>query len=228
MTLEEAFGDWLRVIDKELLFKVVKDINVLYANNRCAPEYKDIFKVFKVTPYKDLRCLWLLQDPYPQQGIATGVALGNKKDVKELSPSLEVVKDAVINFEIPHNFITFDPTLEEWSKQGILLLNTALTVQLNKPGSHSVYWRQFIAKLLQNISMDNPGLIYVLWGNSAKSFEHNINKVTAGKIIKMQHPSYYARTNTKIPYSFFTELTRFIKYHFDYDMEWYKELKFNN
>ena len=66
MTLEEALGDWLRVIDKELLFKVVKYINVLYANNRCAPEYKDIFKVFKITPYKDLRCLWLLQDPYPQ------------------------------------------------------------------------------------------------------------------------------------------------------------------
>lgn len=226
MTLEEAFGDWLKVIDKQLLYKVVKDINILYAKSNCTPEYKDIFKVFKVTPYKNLRCLMLFQDPYPQQGIATGIALGNKKDVKILSPSLEVVKEAVINFEVPHNFITFDQTLEEWSKQGILLLNTALTVEVNKPGSHSIYWRQFIAKLLQNISIANPGLIYVLWGNSAKSFEHNIVKTSAGKIIKMLHPSYYARNNSKIPCSFFKELTKLIKYHFGYDVEWYKELKF--
>lgn len=228
MTLEEAFGDWLKVIDRQELFKVVKQINVLYNQSECAPAYKNIFKVFQVTPYRELKVVMLFQDPYPQKGVATGIALGNEKTVTELSPSLNVVKEAVINFEILHNFCTFDPSLEEWSRQGILLLNTALTVQIGKPGSHSVYWRHFIAKLLHNISIENPGLIYVLWGNSAKSFEHHILKTSAAKIIKMQHPAFYARNNLKIPYSFFTNLKKLVKYYWDSDLELFHEITFND
>ena len=221
MTLEEYFGDWLKVIDTKVLFEVTNRINALYQTCECEPSYTDIFKAFHVTPYKELCIVNLAMDPYPQKGISTGIAFGNKKDVVELSPSLQVIKESVIDFEIPHKCCIFDPTLEEWSKQGILLLNSALTVEVNKPGSHSDIWRNFTKSLLQNLSAINPGLIYVLWGNAAKAFSPYINK--NNHVFKMCHPAYYARTNTKIPHSFFVELKDIVLKYYGKEIQWFKE-----
>ena len=224
MTLEEYFGDWLKVIDKEKLFEVTKKINVLYKTQKCEPAYNNIFRAFNITPYSELCVVSIAQDPYPQSGVSTGVCFGNKKDVVKLSPSLEIIKEAVIDFEIPHNLITFDPTLEEWGKQGILLLNSALTVETDKPNSHAVLWRPFMISLLKNLSAINPGLIYILWGSEAKTFSSYINKNNI--VFKMPHPAYYARTNTKIPHSFFVELNNTVYHHFGTRIEWFKEEKF--
>jgi uracil-DNA glycosylase len=224
MSLEEYFGDWLKVIDKQELYEVVNKINILYKTQKCEPAYKDIFKVFNITPYNDLCMVWLAQDPYPQLNVPNGIAFGNKISKEQLSPSLQVIKEAVINFEVPHNLITFDPTLEEWSKQGILLLNSSLTVELNKPNSHANIWRSFIKSLLINLSILNPGLIYVLWGSEAKTFRHYIGCTNI--VHTMPHPAYYARTNTKIPYKFFTDLKTEVYNKFDKQIEWYKEQKF--
>lgn len=221
MNIEEYFGDWLKVIDKQELFKVVSKINILYKTQKCEPAYNNIFRVFNITPYDDLCMVWLLQDPYPQINVSTGIALGNKITKGELSPSLQVIKEAVIDFEIPHNLVTFDPTLEEWSKQGILLLNSALTVEVNKPNSHSIIWRDFIKSLLKNLSVLNPGLIYVLWGSEAKTFKSYIK--TASKVFNMPHPAYYARTNTKIPHKFFVELNNNVYSYYDKNIKWFNE-----
>ena len=224
MTLEEYFGDWLKVIDKQELFKVISNINTLYKTHSCEPAYNNIFKAFNITPYNNLKLVSIAQDVYPQHNVGTGIAFANQKDVVKLSPSLEILKEALIDFDVPHNLITFDPTLEEVSKQGVLLINSALTVETNKPYSHMHVWREFIKKFLINLSMYNPGLIYVLWGNEAKSFEKYINRNNT--VYKMPHPAYYARTNTKIPHSFFTELNNTIESHFGERIEWFKEEKF--
>ena len=222
MKLTEYFGDWLKVIDKQELFKVVSKINECYKTSVCEPSYHDIFKVFNITPYNDLSIVMLGQDPYFQKNVATGIAFANKKSVTELSPSLQVLKEAVIDFEVPHNSINFDPSLEEWSKQGVLLLNSALTVEVNKPNSHAVIWRPFIISLLKNLSAINPGLIYVLFGNEAKTFKRYIEK---GNIIYfMPHPAYYARTKTKLPHSFFITLNKLIKAKYNKQIIWYKEI----
>ena len=224
MTYEEYFGEWTKVIDKTELYKVLKEVNVLYKTHKCEPTYDNIFRAFNITPYSELCIVSLSQDPYPQSGVSTGVCFGNKKDVVTLSPSLEIIKEAVIDFEIPHNFITFDPTLEEWGKQGILLLNSALTVETNKPNSHSALWRPFIASLLKNLSAINPGLIYILWGTEAKTFKCFINDNNF--IYKMPHPAYYASTNTKIPHSFFNEIGEMVSKHFGKEIQWFKETKY--
>lgn len=225
MTLEDYFGDWLKVIDKQELFRVTKQVNSLYKTHQCEPAYSNIFKVFNITPYSELCVIFLGQDCYPQRGVSTGIAFGNKKAVVKLSPSLQIIKEAVIDFEVPHNLITFDPTLEEWSKQGILLLNSALTVEVNKPNSHTVLWREFIIKFLKNLSAINPGLIYVLWGSVAQSFSSYINKNNV--VYKIPHPAYYARTNTKIPHNFFTELSNTVYYYFGKRIKWFKEEQLN-
>ena len=220
MTLEEYFGDWLKVLDTELLLKVTNQINTIYQIHSCEPSYKDIFKAFNITPYSELCVVNLAMDPYPQRGVSTGIAFGNKKGVVELSPSLQVIKESVIDFEIPHNCAIFDPTLEEWSKQGILLLNSALTVEVNKPGSHFLIWRDLIESLLRNLSAINPGLVYILWGNMAKSFSSCINK--NNHVFKMPHPAYYARTNNKIPPSFFKEIGDIVFKYYGKKIQWFK------
>ena len=221
MTLEEYFGDWMKVIDKEELLKVTKNINILYKTKKYSPQYKDIFKAFHITPYNNLHTVMLFQDPYPNN-MATGIAVGNRNEVINLSPSLEVLKEAAIDYTVPHYGLQFDNTLESWSKQGILMLNTALTVEYGNPGSHSVLWRNFMIKLIKNLNTYNPGLIWVLWGTSAKSFR---NYITSGNIVEEYHPAYYARNNLKISRTFFRELKRTIKRQFDVDVEWFHEYR---
>ena len=223
MRLDEYFGDWLQVIDVGELNKVVTKLNTIYQAKPVVPEYKDVFKAFTLCSMHDCKIIFLSQDPYPQKGIATGVAFGNKQNTTELSPSLEVIKEAAINYEIPHPPIEFDVTLESWAKQGILMLNSALTCEMNKVGSHVMLWRPFISKLLQNLSNSSPGLVYVLFGDQAQTFEPYINK-NLSSIIKIHHPAYYARTHTKMPYWVFTELNKLMKADYGVPIRWYKEL----
>lgn len=218
MTAEEYFGDWLSVIDEKELKGVLSKLNAL--KNVC-PNKKDIFKVFNVTPYRSLKAVILCQDPYPQKGVATGIALANKVNTP-LSPSLEILKEAVINFDIPHNFTNFDPTLESWAKQGILLLNSALTVEANLPGSHTLIWKPFISKLLYNISSRNSGLVYILLGKQAQSFEPYIVGFP-DKIIKEKHPAYYYRNKLRMPNYPFEYLVKSIKNNYNIKLKLYEE-----
>jgi len=203
MTAREYFGDWWNIIPSGEL-KLCTDV-IGQCNERVTPNKSLVFKAFKECPYNDLRVIFLAQDPYPQKDIATGLAFGNNNDF--LSPSLEIIKEACINYTIPHSTIIFDNTLESWARQGVLLLNSALTCEINRPGSHSMIWRPFISKLLRNLSINNPGLVYILFGEQAQTFEPYISKYN--DIIKVKHPAYYARTNTKMP-NIFTNIDKLL------------------
>lgn len=219
MTAEEYFGNWIKVIDKAELYRIMKWLKSIDFSTIC-PEPKNIFKVFKLCPYKELKVVILGQDVYPQPGIATGIPFGNKADTT-LSPSLEVIKEACINYEIPHNIIEFDPTLESWVKQGVLMLNAALSCKVYEIGSHISIWRPFISKLITNISQLNNGLVWVLFGSVAQSFEPYI--VGFQKIIKVQHPAYFARRNEIMPYSTFININKYLKEQYNEKIEFYKE-----
>lgn len=220
MELSEYFGDWLTVIDVNELNKVVAKLNTVYQVKPVVPDYKDIFKAFTLCSRHDCKIVFLGQDPYPQKGVATGVLFGNKEGTTELSPSLEVVKEAAINYEIPHPPLKFDITLESWARQGILMLNSALTCEMSKAGSHVMLWRPFMSKLLQNLSNTETGLVYVLFGEQAQTFEPYINK-KVNSIIKVHHPAYYARTHTKMPYWVFTELNKLMRDTYGIPIKWY-------
>ena len=224
MTIEEYFGDWMKVIDKQELIKVV---NKLKTMSNFTPAFSLVFKAFELCKYNDLKVVMLGLDPYPQKNVATGILFGNNKDVSEenLSPSLKIVKEAVIDFEIPHNSIIFDQTLESWANQGILMINSALTVEINKIGSHSMLWRMFIAKLIKNISETNTGIIYVLFGEQARTFKPYIGKNNI--ILEEKHPSYYARINSRMPSNIFTELKKIIKLKYNEKIKFYEEVSFH-
>lgn len=225
MTMEEYFGDWMKVIDKEELNKVLKKLREMYnqTNKFVTPDSMNWFKAFELCPYSSMKVVMIGQDPYPQRGVATGILFGNKKEVSEenLSPSLKIVKEAAIDFEIPHNSIIFDQTLESWAKQGILMINSALTVEIGKVGSHTMLWRGFISKLMKKLSEYNTGIIYVLFGEQAKTFKPYIGKNNI--ILEEKHPAYYARIEGRMPSTVFKEITKLTKEKYGEPIVWFTE-----
>lgn len=224
MTLEEYFGRWMRVIDKRELESVLSKLGPEYKRKPICPAQNNVFKAFEVCPYDKLKVVMLGQDPYPQKGVATGILFGNKEGTrdKDLSPSLQIIKEAAINFEIPHNCIIFDPTLESWAKQGILMINSALTVEMNKIGSHVMLWRPFIASLLKKLSENETGIIYVLFGKQAQTFKPYINK-QFNTVLEESHPAYFARTGEAMPHTVFEQISKLTKGMYGMPITWYQE-----
>lgn len=229
MTIQEYFGDWCKVIDIDEAQRITK--RLIDSKQVICPRIKDIFKAFKLCPLHDLKVVILGQDPYfdyrKGKPTATGIAFGNSSDTLSYSPSLDVLKESVIDFTRPHGNIIFDPSLEKWERQGVLMLNSALSCVVNKPGSHSLMWRPFIKSLLTNLSCYDSGMVYVLMGTEAQSFESYINP-RYNHIIKVRHPAYYARTHTKMPHELWQEINNILVGHYGYGIEWYKEYKFLN
>ena len=224
MTLEEYFGRWMRVIDKGELASVLSKLEPEYKRKPICPAQSNVFKAFEVCPYDNLKVVMLGQDPFPQKGVATGILFGNKEGTRDedLSPSLQIIKEAAINFEIPHNCIIFDPTLESWAKQGILMINSALTVEMNKIGSHMMLWRPFIASLLKNLSENETGIIYVLFGKQAQTFKPYINK-KLNTVLEENHPAYFARTGEAMPHTVFEQISKLTKGIYGIPITWYQE-----
>lgn len=222
--MEEYFRDWMSIIDRQELSRVMNILGKEYKVKKICPAQSDVFRAFKLCSLKDLKVVMLGQDPYPQKGVATGILFGNRADVQEknLSPSLQIIKEAAINFEVPKNSCIFDPTLESWAKQGILMINSALTVEMNKVGSHVMIWRPFIIALLKHLSECETGIIYVLFGRQAQTFKPYINK-QFNDILEIEHPAYYARLNKRMPSELFATISNMCKDKYGVPIKWYSE-----
>lgn len=210
MTIDEYFGDWMRVIDKAETIRIMNWLKTINPNILC-PALSNVFKAFRLCSLRNCKVVFIGKDPYPDKFMgkprATGILFGNDNNIPEnkLSPSLQVIKECAINFEIPHNIINFDNSLESWARQGILMINSALTCEVGKIGSHINYWRTFMSKLLKNLSKETTGIVYILFGKQAQNLKFYIDK-NYNDIIEVEHPAYFARLNKIMPYSVFIEM----------------------
>lgn len=205
MSLEEYFDDWLKVIDKKILYEIINILNTINSSTLC-PNYNNIFNCFRICKLSNLKVVILGMSPYSQLNKATGIAFGNKRETldENLSPSLQIIKESVINYEIPQNSVIFDPSFEDWEKQGVLMLNCALTCKIGLPSSHLGLWRPFISRLIYNMSRYMTACVYVLFGEEAKTFEPYISQYNY--VIKEKHPSYYVRNHKKLRYNLWDEI----------------------
>lgn len=226
MTIDDYFGDWMKVLDRNETMKIMGWLKIINKSTLC-PNIKDVFKAFKLCPYDKCRVIFIGQDPYYQKDIAQGILFGNSSNTPEdkLSPSLQVIKESVINFEIPHNLITFDPTLESWAKQGILMINSALTTEVGKTGVHMMMWRPFMISFLRKMSTINTGIIYVLFGSQAQVLEPYIN--ANNYVLKIEHPAYFARVKKKMPNDIWRVINKLLYDLYGERIEWFKEENFN-
>lgn len=138
------------------------------SGNRFTPQIKQVFRAFEECPYNDLKVVMMGQDPYPYPGVCDGIAFSCANTGKP-EASLRYIFRALEETVYPDGYI-WDPDLARWSKQGVLLINTALTTTMGKVGQHYMLWRPFIAFVLDILAFNNPGLIYVYFGKKAQDW----------------------------------------------------------
>ncbi len=150
-----------------------------YKDSTIYPKQSEIYKPFQLCKYPELKVVILSYGLY-HNGRATGLPFANSKKVLRTvaSPPLKMIETAVVDYyaKFTSTPITLNYTLEDWAEQGVLLLNTSMTVRSGEPHSHDDYWAEFIRSVLLNLSINNSGIIYLLWGSIAKNFEKYINK----------------------------------------------------
>ena len=144
-------------------------------NKRFTPIIKDMFRAFAECPYNDLKVVIVGQDPYPQAGVADGISFSCSYTQK-VQPSLRYIFKEIEDSVYPEEGYRWDPDLSRWSKQGVLMLNTALTCEVTKIGSHIDFWKPFITHLFALYSTHHPGIINVFLGKKALEWHHNVPK----------------------------------------------------
>ena len=157
------------------------------------PEKKDVFRAFDLCPYENVRVVIFGQDPYHGPGQADGLAFSSRSEQRP--PSLGVIFREIyrdLNIQYFHN-ITLDeyfPTnsLENWARNGFLLLNTALTVEKGTAGSHQGKgWEILLDEVLKALNNHSKNLIFCLWGKEAKSLQDKIG--AKHTILTAAHPA---------------------------------------
>jgi uracil-DNA glycosylase len=188
------------------------------SDKRFTPPLKQVFRAFEECPYDKLQVVFIGQDPYPQLGVADGISFscGNTGKVQ---PSLRYIFEE-IERTVYQDFPSYqDPNLTRWSNQGILMLNTALTVEVGNIGSHYDIWKPFTAYLLDWLNNYNPGLIYVYMGKKAEEWSSLINDNNYRFTVK--HPASAAYSGSKWDSNdLFNEVSKLVLKNSGYKIIW--------
>ncbi len=182
-----------------------------YLNHQKPPFYppgKDIFKAFRLTPLDEVRVVILGQDPYYQPRQATGLAFAVHEGV-ELPSSLESIFAEVTN-DCGQRQATSD--LTSWADQGVLLLNSILTVEDGEPGSHrKIGWQRFTDQVLELVSYRRSDAVICLWGNEAQRKKGLLADIKSAHILFASHPAPQAAWRTTKAYGAFRDSKLFTK-----------------
>lgn len=183
-------NEWDRILagefKKEYYLKLREFLKKEYASNIIYPEMHDIFNALKSTPYNHVKVVILGQDPYHEPEQAHGLCFSVKHGVA-IPPSLaniykELTSD--LGIETPQ-----DGCLEDWAKEGVLLLNTVLTVRQGHANSHKGKgWEQFTDSVIMALNERKQPMVFILWGANAQSKEAMITN-QSHLILKSAHPS---------------------------------------
>ena len=184
-------NDWAKALNPEFhkeyyrqLYTFVKDE---YSRRVIYPPSEEIFSAFHFTPLSEVKVLLLGQDPYHNEHQAHGMSFSVPQDQKEIPPSLQNIYKELqddLGCYIPNNGY-----LKKWADQGVLLLNTVLTVRAHQANSHQGKgWEQFTDAVIEAVNAQNRPVVYLLWGRPAQS---KIPMLTNPKhlILKAPHPS---------------------------------------
>lgn len=182
---------WKAILNEELNKPYFKELMAFIEaenkSNAIFPPGNLIFEAFNKTPFDQIKVVILGQDPYHKFGQSHGLAFSVPPNIA-IPPSLrniyKALKTDFDNFEIPTH-----GNLSSWADQGVLLLNTTMTVRENQPGSHqNKGWEKFTNKVIQLLSEKNEGLVFLLWGKPAQEKERLIDS-QRHLILKSVHPS---------------------------------------
>lgn len=185
----EAIGDEFKKTYYKELYQFVKSE---YENNVVYPKSEDIFNALHLTPLKDVKVVILGQDPYHGEGQAHGLCFSVKPDVA-IPPSLKNIYKELsddLGCYIPNNGY-----LEKWAKQGVLMLNTVLTVRAHCANSHQGKgWEKFTDAIIQAVNEKDAPVVFILWGKPAQKKKSMLNN-PKHLILEAAHPSPLSARN---------------------------------
>ena len=185
-------NNWDNVLKDEFkkdYFKdLVKFLNMENKTKTIFPKSDDLFRALKLTDYKDVNVVILGQDPYHGEKEANGLCFSVNHGVQS-PPSLQnIFKELKSDLGI----VRSDTDLSDWASQGILLLNTVLTVEKDKPFSHrGKGWEVFTDKIIEILNEREEPIIFVLWGNAAREKKKLITN-KKHMIVESAHPSPFS------------------------------------
>lgn len=166
--------------------KLYDFVNEEYDTKQIFPPGEDIFNAFSFTPLEDVKVVILGQDPYHNEGQAHGLCFSVNKGV-EIPPSLVNIYQEIhddLGCDIPDH-----GNLTEWAKQGVLLLNTVLTVRAHQANSHrNMGWEQFTDAAIHILNDVDRPIVFMLWGRPAQEKESILNN-SKHLVLKAPHPS---------------------------------------
>jgi len=185
------------------------------------PEKKKVFRAFELTPLDEVRVVLLGQDPYHQRKSngkprAQGLSFSVSKD-DEIPMSLRNIFQE-IGSEYPNYNVPEHGDLTKWARQGVLLLNSSLTVEPGKAGSHGVIWHGLLARIFNAIGEVNRKCIYLLWGNFAKDMAEYLPE-TSIKLFT-SHPSGFSVHKGFFGCGHFKEVNRLLEERGETQIEW--------
>lgn len=170
---------------KEYYKKLGAFVKKEYATNICYPKYEDIFNALRYTDYSEVKVVILGQDPYHGENEAHGLSF-SVKDTVERPPSLVNILEEL---KRDLNIVRKNKNLEDWAKQGVLLLNSIMSVRKDQPLSHKNQgWEIFTDNIIMKLNDRKDPIIFVLWGSYAKSKKTLITN-KQHTIIENVHPS---------------------------------------
>ena len=214
-------NDWLKPLDEEFhkpyyakLYQFVKEE---YASHQVFPPSEDIFNAFHLTPLHEVKVVILGQDPYHNDGQAHGLCFSVKPDV-QVPPSLVNIYQELhddLGCYIPNNGY-----LTKWASQGVLMLNTVLTVRAHQANSHrGMGWEEFTDAAIRVLNEQDRPIVFILWGSPAQkkaAMLHNPKHL----ILKAPHPSPLSAYRGFFGSKPFSQTNRFLEEHGISPIDW--------
>jgi uracil-DNA glycosylase len=200
-------------IAKDYFVELTKKVK---ATNGLCPPVDLMFRAFELTPFDTIKVVILGQDPYHGDGQANGLAFSVNNN-HPVPPSL-----INIFFELDQdlNIKNINGDLTPWATQGVLLLNSIMTVERDKPGSHvNLGWEKFTDKIISDVSTHLSNVVFILWGNYAQSKEPLID-TSKHLIIKSSHPSPLSAYINFFDSKPFSTANEYLKSHSKVPIDW--------
>ena len=218
---EILHNDWAEYLNeefqKEYYIKLRKFLAEEYRTKTVYPDMYDIFNALHYTPYKDVKVVILGQDPYHGPRQAHGLSFSVQPGVA-IPPSLvNIYKElqSDLGCYIPNNGY-----LKSWADQGVLLLNTSLSVREHQANSHSKCgWAWFTDNVIKIISQQKENVVFILWGGNARS-KKNLIDTTKHCILECAHPSPLSAYNGFFGCKHFSKTNEYLKKHNISPIDW--------
>jgi len=217
------FGnDWDDILkdefNKDYYIKLRSTLIQEYRTNKVYPDMYDLFNAMKLTAYKDVKCVILGQDPYHGEGQAHGLSFSVKKGVAVPPSLLNIFKE--IRDDTGIDNIGKHGELTKWANQGVLLLNTVLTVRAGSPKSHrGIGWEVFTTDVIKVLNEREKPIVFMLWGGDAKAkktFIKNKNHL----VLTAAHPSPLSAYNGFFGCRHFSKANDFLKQNGISEIDW--------